>query len=263
MCHQNVRLTILNDCLTNSPGLNTGNDFSCIIQSGVTSILFGSINHGRLLISNMKKLGFDPKNIDLVFIANDNYDDLTLFSDLNPHIPILIPETIPETLQLALIKNGISFMHISNEEEIVPNVFSLGNFSWLIKEQAIIIKTSKGMIIIIGPAHYLHIGSILLRISDMFSGDPIHMVICGFQIEGSSSYERKSILEYFHILNVQNVALCLNSDKDCRQLFELYFKYNHIKIGVGSVIDINSHLLNKNMAAAYASFNLNQNYAAP
>ena len=226
-----------------------------MIQNGKTNLLFGTINFGSNLLVNMKKLGYNMNHIDLFFISQYQYgyfDGLEELLAKIPHLSIAIPYSFPESLRQALTKNGIQIVECSSIKEITTNFFTLGPFSLLVKEQILVIRTVKGLIIVIGPTHDLHIGTILLRVSDVFTEDPIYMVLCGFQLNESSEQEKMNILKIFQTLDVQKVTLCYCCDDACRLFFKSYFEHSYINIGVGSVIEINSEDKNKNLVTDYS-----------
>lgn len=72
-----MKITIVYDnsiLKKNKKGLRSGMGFSCFIQTQHNNILFDTGWNGDMLISNMKLLGIDYKNIDIIFISHNHGD---------------------------------------------------------------------------------------------------------------------------------------------------------------------------------------------
>jgi len=153
----------------NKKGLRSSMGFSCFIQTQHNNILFDTGWNGDMLISNMKLLGIDYKNIDIIFISHNHGDHeggLSRYLTLNPNPKVFVPKSFYESLrnrlgpqQTELRKNIYA---VKEKLEIYPGIFSTGeiegvfikeNQKILIKEQSLIINCRKGIIVIVGCGH--------------------------------------------------------------------------------------------------------------
>lgn len=131
-----MKITILYDNSAN-PGLKSGWGFSCLVDNG-QKILFDTGDNGEKLMYNFEKLNIDPKSVDLVVLSHnhwDHVDGLEGFQKLNHKAEVIYPKAFS---QLAEISTG---------------VYSTGALGTQIKEQAVVVKTEKGNIVITGCAH--------------------------------------------------------------------------------------------------------------
>jgi 7,8-dihydropterin-6-yl-methyl-4-(beta-D-ribofuranosyl)aminobenzene 5'-phosphate synthase len=71
---RNISITIVYDNNPYKKGLETAWGFSCIVRGTEKTILFDTGGDGSLLIRNMKALGIDPKEIDLIFLSHIHRD---------------------------------------------------------------------------------------------------------------------------------------------------------------------------------------------
>jgi 7,8-dihydropterin-6-yl-methyl-4-(beta-D-ribofuranosyl)aminobenzene 5'-phosphate synthase len=137
-------------------GLKPGWGFSCLIDNG-KKILFDCGDSGEKLISNMKKLGIDPKDIGLVLLSHEHWDHiggLSRFLEINDRVTVYFPESFPKGIKEKIgMKAGIK--EIDSEEEISENVYTTGQLGGLgaVKEQSVALKTPKGCFIITGCSH--------------------------------------------------------------------------------------------------------------
>lgn len=129
-------ITILYDNSAN-PGLKSGWGFSCLVDNG-QKILFDTGDNGEKLMYNFEKLNIDPKSVDQVVLSHnhwDHVDGLGGFQKLNHKAEVIYPEAFPQPT------------------EISKGIYSTGALGRLIKEQALITKTEKGIIVVTGCAH--------------------------------------------------------------------------------------------------------------
>jgi len=236
----NVRLTVLYDSVAMAPGLQTGLGFSCLAEVGDKKVLFDTGSDGEILLSNMYQVGIDPKEIDIVLISHSRFGHiggLDDFLNINNKAPVFIPESFPENSVERIKKTGAEVKPVFFIEELLPNIFTLGEFVGIFREQVMAIRTSKGIVVIVGCAHHVSI-TILYRTKVTFPNDPIYLVLGGFHFSGLSDSEQSKILKTFLKLRVQNVAPCHCCEESCRKRFQLAYSNNYIEMGVGGIIGI-------------------------
>jgi 7,8-dihydropterin-6-yl-methyl-4-(beta-D-ribofuranosyl)aminobenzene 5'-phosphate synthase len=131
-----MKITILYDNNA-KPGLKSGWGFSCLVDSG-RKILFDTGDDGQKLMYNFEKLSIDPQSLDKVVLSHnhwDHVDGLEGFQRINHKAEVVHPKAF------------------SKPTEISAGVYSTGALGRLIKEQALVVKTENGNIVITGCAH--------------------------------------------------------------------------------------------------------------
>ena len=105
-----------------------------------------------------------------------------------------------------------------------------------IPEQALVVKTESGLVIITGCAHP-GIVAIVEQAQGMFA-DPLRLVIGGFHLGSKSKAEVDSILKDFRHMGVQQVAPCHCTGERAVTMFAAEYGEDFIQTGVGKIIQL-------------------------
>jgi len=142
-----IRITIVYDNEVAKEGLGADWGFSCLVEAYGNKILFDTGANGLILLDNMKRLNIDPATIEEIFISHAHWDHTGGLSDFlktNP-VKVCIPSSYPEP------HNAKEVIKVKEPLEIHENIFSTGELKGI--EQSLVVKTKKGLIIIVGCSH--------------------------------------------------------------------------------------------------------------
>lgn len=229
-----VRLTIVYDNNPYQKGLRTDWGFSCHVQLPDTAILFDTGAQGALLMENLRQLGLEPGEIDLVFLSHQHTDHtggLPTLIEINPDLNVCLPKTFPVPFKKSLSEQGIGLMEIDGFTQIRPGVYATGDLGGWLAEQALIVHTEAGLVVITGCAHPGIVDT--LKSTREFFGEKILLAMGGFHLEEESRSELETFLSLFKILGVQQVAPCHCSGEAARKLFQKAYRDGYIEAGVG------------------------------
>ena len=144
-----MKITIIYDNEVYKKDLESDWGFSCLAEvENAPRILFDTGANGRILLSNMKKLGIDPGSIDEVFISHPHFDHVGGLSDflgVNKEVKLYVPASFSAPSD---VKEVIS---IKEAQQIHENIFSTGELGGI--EQSLAVKTGKGLVVIVGCSH--------------------------------------------------------------------------------------------------------------
>ena len=213
--------------------------FSCFIKGPEKSILFDTGTNGRILLSNMKKLGILPEEIDLVFLSHDHKDHtggLEALLEQNYMIEVWLPEFFSPSFKNAIREKGATVAEVEKFQKICPGVYTTGVIPGWIKEQSLILDTDKGIIVVTGCAHP-RITNIITKAKELLEKD-IHLVFGGFHLGAFYENEISEIIDHFLKSGVKKVGPGHCSGDEARRLFAEEYKDDFIEIGVGKEIKV-------------------------
>lgn len=235
------KITIVYDNYSYSENLQTDWGFGCYIEFGENKILFDTGGKGDILLSNMEKLGIDPKSIDIVVLShfhNDHTGGLSDFLDINSKVKVYYPQSLPNGIVDVIKNSGAVPLPVSEFIEILPDVYSLGEIKYLIPEQALAIRSENGIIVITGCAHP-GIINILEITKKQFPDENIHLVLGGFHLRNITEESLNDIIQKMLDMEIQNVSPTHCTGDKAREMFKNIFDTRYIEAGVGKVFNIN------------------------
>lgn len=236
---QSIQITIVYDNNPFDEKLDKDWGFSCFIKGLEKSILFDTGTNGRILLSNMEKIGIRPEDVDLVFLSHDHRDHtggLDALLEQNHKIEVWLPEFFSSSFKNVIEKRGASVAEVDNFQQICRGAYSTGVISGWIREQSLILDTDKGIILITGCAHP-RITNIITKAKRLLKKD-IHLVFGGFHLAAFYENEINGIIDHFRKSGVKKVGPGHCSGDEARRLFAEEYKDDFIEIGVGKEIKV-------------------------
>jgi len=232
-----MNITIVHDNNSYKQGLETAWGFSCVITGAEKTILFDTGGDGSLLLGNMEKLTVEPNSIDTVVLSHihgDHTGGLSSFLEKNPDVTTYLPKSFPKKFKDKVLSFRSRIVEVEQPSKICEDVYSTGELGKLIKEQSLIVRTDKGLIVITGCAHP-GIVKIVNAARDLLKDD-ILLVMGGFHLERAAKGKIEKIISAFEKLGVRYVGPCHCTGHKARSLFEKRFGKNYINLGAGKVV---------------------------
>ncbi len=233
-----MNITVICDNEPYKEGLETGWGFSCLVTGMEKSILFDT-GPGRALPNNMEKLAVKPDEIDIVFLSHihgDHSGGLNSFLEKNSDVTIYLPKSFPEKFKGKVRDSGAKIIEVEQSLKICENIYSTGQLGGWIKEQSLIIKTDKGLVVITGCAHPGVVK--IVNTAKNLMKDEVHLLMGGFHLEWATKGKIEKIISTFKQMGVRYIAPAHCTGEKARALFEEHFGKNYINIGAGKVITI-------------------------
>jgi 7,8-dihydropterin-6-yl-methyl-4-(beta-D-ribofuranosyl)aminobenzene 5'-phosphate synthase len=130
---------------------------------------------------------------------------------------------------------GINTVEVTDPDRICKGVYSTGVLGSLIKEQALMISTGRGLIVITGCAHpgIVHI----LQAAKEIIEDKILLVMGGFHLGAMGKAQLKEIIGNFRELGVERAGPCHCTGDLARRMFKEEYGKDFLDVGVGRLVE--------------------------
>jgi len=136
-------------------GFKSGWGFSCLIEEKGRNVLFDTGCKGPDLLFNIRKLGYDAKDIDSVVLSHQHWDHTGGLTDLlkvNNELTVFALSSFSEKIK-SQIRKKAKLIEVEKEQKIIDNIYTTGLIKNNPDEQSLIVKTKKGIIVIVGCSH--------------------------------------------------------------------------------------------------------------
>jgi 7,8-dihydropterin-6-yl-methyl-4-(beta-D-ribofuranosyl)aminobenzene 5'-phosphate synthase len=120
--------------------------------------------------------------------------------------------------------------------EIVPHLYSTGQLGEGIKEQALVIETRRGLVVLTGCAHP-GVERIAQKVHETLEGR-IHLVTGGFHLGSAPTREIRRVIDRLRELAVEKVGPSHCSGEEARRLFRETWGADYVEAGCGAVLRI-------------------------
>jgi 7,8-dihydropterin-6-yl-methyl-4-(beta-D-ribofuranosyl)aminobenzene 5'-phosphate synthase len=231
-----VRLTVLYDNYGYRPSVHTDWGFSCLVELPETTLLFDTGARPDILRANSRVLGVDLASVDTLVLSHDHQDHvggLSAVLSRTQRLDAWTLESFPDGL-LHQLRDANSTVHTAiSPTEIAPSVYLTGELGARLGEQALVIDSAEGLVVVTGCAHPGPV-CIARRTLSMLEG-PIHLMVGGFHLLNASEGELEEVIEELASLGVQRVAPSHCSGERARSLFKRAYGERFLESGVGRV----------------------------
>ena len=147
-----------------------------------------------------------------------------------------MPESFPASFQQGVKRLASVIKSVSGPQQLVDSVYSTREMGQVIKEQALIIDTRQGLIVITGCAH-----PDVVKMAERAKtnlGKNIYLLMGGFHLGNKNDAEIRAIIRQLKMLGVKKVAPshCTGDKAIC--MFRDEWADDFIEGGLGAVIEV-------------------------
>ncbi len=213
--------------------------FSCVIEGMEKTILFDTGGDGRVLMKNMKRMGIDPRSIDIVILSHEHQDHiggLEAFLKKNDDVMVFAPVSFSSGYKNLVKKRKIRNVDIKGPMQICRNVYTSGEMGREVIEHSLFLKTDLGTVVITGCAHPGIVSITEMALS--ISGRQPLLVMGGFHLARKSDDEVAEIIAMFRKLGVAYVGASHCTGEKAIELFRDQYGAQFVETGVGAVVEV-------------------------
>ena len=234
-----LRITVLFNNVSHRSGLTSGWGFACLVEGLAKTVLFDTGADGGILLDNMRRLNLDPKGIDAVFLSHSHGDHTGGLGALiarHSGMQVFLPAGFPASFRQAVADKGAQVSVVKMGGRLLDHVYSTGELGDSIVEQAMIVETEKGLVVITGCAHpgIARIAETAIRLT----GKKIYLLMGGFHLGGTSRSEILAIISQLKSLGVEKVAPSHCTGETATVLFRQAWGRDFVESGLGAVIEL-------------------------
>jgi 7,8-dihydropterin-6-yl-methyl-4-(beta-D-ribofuranosyl)aminobenzene 5'-phosphate synthase len=234
-----IRLTVVYNNPPFDDRLETAWGFFCLIEGTEQVILFETGGDGRILLGNMRLVGIDPLSVKMVFLSHihgEHTGGLEGFLRCNPHVTVSMPQSFPASFQRAVASYGAKVHTVDTPVWLFGSVHSGGEMGESIREQALIVETTSGLVIITGCAHP-GIVNVVREAKTRFKNE-ISLVMGGFHLGGKTRSQIRATIDALKGLGVKRVAPSHCTGEMAMALFREAWGEGFLEGGAGAVIEV-------------------------
>lgn len=219
--------------------METSWGYSCLIRGPQKTILFDTGGDGRILMSNMAKIGIDPSMVDMIFISHSHWDHaggLKSFLETSNGPSVFVPASCPQEFKDDVGTCGGRVVEVDRPQALCSRVWSCGQMRGSMPEQSLVIDTDYGSVVITGCAHP-GIVKIVERIHRIGQSD-IALLMGGFHLRDSTPGEVMRIIKHLRRMWVLRVAPSHCTGDEAIAIFKREYGHDFLDAGLGSTITV-------------------------
>jgi len=235
-----VTVKVIYDNYVKVDGLKSGWGYSIVIEGLEKDILFDTGTKPDVFDFNFRKMGIEAATIDIIVFSHEHGDHtngLPAFIRMKKDIPVLIPVSFSEPFKKEMTGFGLEPVLVNKPARICDNLYTSGEFAYNIPEQALVMNTSNGLVVMTGCSHP-GIIEMLKEIKSAFNKN-IYMVFGGFHLLNKSEKEMNSIISDMKAIGVVKCGATHCTGEKQIQMFKEAFGNNYFDLGVGNTLVIN------------------------
>ncbi len=234
-----LTLTVLYDNIPFDKNLKTHWGFSCLVEKGSTRVLFDTGAQAETLLGNLKALQLDITRLDAIVLSHIHDDHTKGLAGLKSEVvtdpPVYVLASFPSEFKQKIRAIDVGDPMVLPDRDFRTTGELPGQMA---NEQALIVTTEKGLVVITGCAHP-GIVQIVRRVQEI-SGERIHLVMGGFHLLQTPAGEVESIVKELRRLGVERVAPSHCTGEAAIEAFKKEYGANFVASGVGRILHVDS-----------------------
>jgi len=235
-----VTVRVIYDNYARVDSLTADWGYSIVIEGLEKTILFDTGTKPDIFASNFRKMGLDASAIDFLVLSHEHGDHtggISSFVKMKTDIPVIIPHSFTMAFKKKMDSQGLKPLLVKEPAMICEDLYTSGEFDFPLAEQALVLDTKQGLVVMTGCSHP-GIVEMLNEIKSSFNKN-IYMVFGGFHLMEKSEEEMDVIISGMKALGVVKCGATHCTGDGQIKMFRDAFGENYFELGVGNTIVIN------------------------
>jgi 7,8-dihydropterin-6-yl-methyl-4-(beta-D-ribofuranosyl)aminobenzene 5'-phosphate synthase len=238
LAERSGRLTILYDNNPYNESLEMAWGFSCLVELGNTTILFDTGGEERVLTNNIEALEVDVGEIDYLVFSHEHWDHvggMNAILETNSDVTVYMLDSFPSSVKESAMGAGAEVVEVRNATVVCEGVATTGVLGTEIEEQALIINTRNGLVVLTGCSHP-GVVEIVERAMEL-TGSEVYLVMGGYHLGSRGDTALLRIVSEMRELGVERVVPTHCSGELARRRFRDGYGEDYFEVGVGYSLD--------------------------
>jgi 7,8-dihydropterin-6-yl-methyl-4-(beta-D-ribofuranosyl)aminobenzene 5'-phosphate synthase len=234
-----LRITVVYNNVPHSPGLATAWGFAAVVETVGHTVLFDTGADGQTLLANLRKLDIDPRSVDTVVLSHmhgDHTGGLDNVLARRSDVTVYVPRSTASNFCRALRRRGARVETVGGAQRLFGNVHSTGEMGRDIREQALILETRLGLVVMTGCAHPGIVA--MAKTARDYLGRDIYLLMGGFHLLRYSPAANRKTIDDLRRMGVRKVAPSHCTGDEAIAMFRSTWGKDYLDGGCGAVIEV-------------------------
>jgi len=208
--------------------------FSCLVELGNETILFDTGGDPEVFARNAEAMGVDLAEIDHLVLSHEHWDHIAglgVVLEAGGDLTVYMPRSFPYHLKSRVRDSEATLVETWNATLICPGVATTRVLEAEPDEQALMVNTGGGLVLIMGCSHPGVQN--LVRAAEEATGLEVRLVFGGFHLGDASRATLDGLVAELKGLGVERAAPTHCSGDLARLAFREGYGEDYLEMGVG------------------------------
>lgn len=216
--------------------LETAWGFACVVEAHGRTLLFDTGSDGPMLVRNLRALGFEPTNIEMLVISHEHWDHtggVDALLDAGARPSVFVPRSFTDAFRSGLATR-VPVTEVGGGSPITAGMGTTGELGVAIVEQSLVIDVAGGCVVVTGCAH----PGIEEMVRAAAAGRRVVLAVGGFHLKDADAAHCEEVAAALAAIGVERVAPTHCTGELATECLRAVFGERCVRVGVGAVLEI-------------------------
>ncbi|RLE78175.1 MAG: MBL fold metallo-hydrolase [Thermoprotei archaeon] len=238
---ERAKVTVLIDNNPNPsrPDLAVEWGISLLVRAGNATILFDAGPSPEALKHNCEALGADLSRVDFIVVSHEHWDHvggLSYVARVRPGATVYVPSGMSPSVKAWIRALNLTVVEVSETTVVARGVAVLSPLYGPPWEQALVVNTTKGLVVLVGCSHP-GVDRIAARAASELRAKP-YLVLGGFHMASASEGECERVVRALLRAGVRLIAPIHCSGDTIRKVLRERYSGHYVEACVGAQVEV-------------------------